>query len=89
MMLGLPETERDQCQVQILADVLNTADVWLHSLLPEETVRACHLQPVRDIAMFLREMRTTTPKCRIAVLPEGLETIPYIKRWLAKEVAIS
>jgi len=59
MILGLPETERDQCQVQILADVLNTADVWLHSLLPEETVRACHLQPVRDIAMFLREMRTT------------------------------
>jgi len=79
MILGFPETQRDQWQVQILANVLKKADVRIHSLLPEEAVRACHMRPVKDIALLLNEMREKTPKCRIAVLPEGPETIPYIK----------
>jgi nickel-dependent lactate racemase len=79
MMLGFPETQSDQWQVQILAHVLKKADVLIHSLLPEEAVRACHMRPVKDIALLLNEMREKTPKCRIAVLPEGPETIPYIK----------
>jgi len=80
MILEFPETERDQWQVQILAGVLNQADVRLQSLMPAETVRACHLQPVGDIAALLDEMRIKTPECRIAVLPEGPETIPYIEK---------
>ena len=79
MILGFPETQRDQWQVQILANVLKKADVRIHSLLPEDAVRACHMRPVKDIALLLNEMREKTPKCRIAVLPEGPETIPYIK----------
>jgi nickel-dependent lactate racemase len=79
MILGFPETQRDQWQVQILANVLKKADVLIHSLLPEEAVRACQMRPVKDIALLLNEMREKTPKCRIALLPEGPETIPYIK----------
>jgi lactate racemase len=79
MILGFVETQRDQWQVQILADILKKADVRIHSLLPDEAVRACHMRPVKDIALFLNEMKAMTPKCRIAVLPEGPETIPYIK----------
>ncbi len=79
MMLESPETQRDQWQVQILANVLKKADVRIHSLLPEEAVRDCKMRKVKDIALFLNEMREKTPNCRIAVLPEGPETIPYIK----------
>ena len=79
MMLESPETQRDQWQVQILANVLKKADVRIHSLLPEEAVRACHMMKVNDIALFLNEIRAKRPNCRIAVLPEGPETIPYIK----------
>lgn len=79
MILGFPETQRDQWQVQILANVLKKADVWIHSLLPEDAVRACHIRPVQDIGLLVNELRKKTPKCRIAVLPEGPETIPYIK----------
>ncbi len=79
MMLESPETQRDQWQVQILANVLKKADVRIHSLLPEEAVRACHMMKVNDIASFLNEIRAKRPNCRIAVLPEGPETIPYIK----------
>jgi len=78
-ILGFPETQRDQWQVQILANVLKKADVLIHSLLPEEAVLACHMRQVKDIALLLHEMIAKTPKCRIAVLPEGPETIPYIK----------
>lgn len=79
MMLESPETQRDQWQVQILANVLKKADIRIHSLLPEEAVRACHMMKVNDIALFLNEIRAKRPNCRIAVLPEGPETIPYIK----------
>jgi lactate racemase len=82
MIMGFRKTQRDQWQVQILADVLSKADIRLHSLLPDETVRACHLQPVPDIAELLWELRSKTPQCRIAILPEGPETIPYIKKGL-------
>ena len=78
-ILGFAETQRDQWQVQILANVLKKADVRIHSLLPEDAVRACHIRPVQDIALLLSEIRAKTPNCRIAVLPEGPETIPYIK----------
>ncbi len=82
------ETQRDQWQVQVLAQVLNKADVYLHSLLPEDTVRSCHLQPVADISLLLRQMRARTPQCRIAILPEGPETIPYIiKEYNEKGIA--
>ncbi|PKN70646.1 MAG: hypothetical protein CVU54_04615 [Deltaproteobacteria bacterium HGW-Deltaproteobacteria-12] len=80
MIMEFRNTQRDQWQVQVLAQVLNRADVYLHSLLPEETVRSCHLQPVSDITLLLRQIRARAPQCRIAILPEGPETIPYITK---------
>lgn len=70
------ETQRDQWQAQILAAILVRAEVYLHSALPDEAVRRCHLRPLGDPAAFLRDWRHRHPAGRIAVLPEGPQTIP-------------
>lgn len=68
----------EQWQVQILAQILCRARVFLHSTLPGETVRACHLEPCPDISTFVREELTRRgPGARVAVLPQGPLTIPY------------
>jgi hypothetical protein len=74
---GRREPRRDQWQAQILAGVLGRATVHLYSGLPGEAVRRCHLRPVEDVGAFLRAWRDRNPRGRIAVLPEGPQTIPY------------
>ncbi|MEW5979846.1 MAG: nickel-dependent lactate racemase [Acidobacteriota bacterium] len=82
MVRGFQEPVQDQWQVQILARVLLKADVALYSSLPQEDVRKSHLRPVSDIAGFVRERRARllaeNKPCRVAVLPEGPQTIPYL-----------
>jgi len=68
---------RDQWQARILAGVMSRATVHLHSGLPEEAVRRCHMTPVGDVGAFVRAWRDRNPRGRIAVLPEGPQTIPY------------
>jgi len=52
------------------------AEVLVHSTLPDEVIRAAHLTPCHDIAAAVRE-RLTSEK-RVAVLPQGPLTIPYL-----------
>jgi len=79
-----PEPIPDQWQVQILAKILQRARGHLYSSLPESEVRLGQLQPVKDIAACVcdlraaHELRTSEPH-RIAVLPEGPQTVPYLK----------
>ena len=52
------------------------AEVQLHSALDDATVRAAHLIPCRDIGTAVRARLQA--QSRIAVLPQGPLTIPYV-----------
>ncbi|MCC6231427.1 MAG: nickel-dependent lactate racemase [Verrucomicrobiales bacterium] len=69
----------EQWQAQIQALVQRRAQVLLHSRLPDDTVRQCHLAPCHDIAATVRaELERFGPEARVAVLPQGPLTIPYL-----------
>jgi len=79
-MLATPGFVRpEQWQAQIQALIQRKASVLVYSSLPEETVRACHLTPCRDISATVDErLRRLGPEARVAVLPQGPLTIPYL-----------
>jgi hypothetical protein len=53
--------------------------VLVHSALPEDAVRAAHLTPCPDIAAEVnRRLDSLGPEARVAVLPQGPLTIPYL-----------
>lgn len=66
----------EQWQGQIQALIQRRAEVQLHSVLDAATVRAAHLIPCSDIAAAVRQRMTANS--RIAVLPQGPMTIPYV-----------
>lgn len=69
----------EQWQAQILALILKRARVLLHSGLAEEAARAAHLTPCPDIAAAVaRELDLRGAGARVAVLPQGPLTIPYV-----------
>jgi nickel-dependent lactate racemase len=71
----------DQWEAQLLAIIRLKARVGLLSELPEEDVRRAHLEPITDIAAAVRrELYRVGGDARIAVLPEGPMTIPYVAR---------
>ncbi|MCX8156337.1 MAG: nickel-dependent lactate racemase [Verrucomicrobiae bacterium] len=80
-VLASPTVQPDQWQVQIQAQIQQKAEVLLHSALPPETVRAALLSPCRDIAATVRErLRAAGAGARVAVLPHGPLTIPYLSQ---------
>jgi len=53
--------------------------VLIHSSLPDDVVRACHLAPCPDLgAEVRRQLEAAGPEARLAVLPQGPLTIPYL-----------
>ncbi|HYV32662.1 MAG TPA: nickel-dependent lactate racemase, partial [Candidatus Binatia bacterium] len=79
-MLATPGFVRpEQWQAQIQALVQRKAKVLVYSSLPEEVVRACHLIPCRDISAEVKHcLDRLGPAARVAVLPQGPLTIPYL-----------
>jgi nickel-dependent lactate racemase len=79
-MLATPGFRRpEQWQAQIQALIQRKASVLVYSSLSDEVVRACHLQPCHDIASAAHEaLHRYGPQARIAVLPQGPLTIPYL-----------
>ncbi|MBE3556064.1 MAG: nickel-dependent lactate racemase [Firmicutes bacterium] len=70
----------DQWEAQKLATILLKARVLLYSSMPDETVRAAMLTPVAHIQRCVDDLlRQYGPKARIAVLPDGPLTIPYLR----------
>lgn len=71
----------DQWQVQKQMMVQLWADVYVHSSLPDETVRRAMLRPAGDVQQAIGELLRTYGgrRPRIAVLPYGPLTIPYLK----------
>jgi nickel-dependent lactate racemase len=69
----------EQWQAQIQALIQRRAKVLVHSTLPDDVVRACHLTPCPDIAAAVAaELGRFGPGARVAVLPQGPLTIPYL-----------
>lgn len=79
-MLNTPGFVRpEQWQAQIQAIVQRKANVLVHSSLPDEIVRAAHLTPCHDIGATVDGLvRANNNGARIAVLPQGPLTIPYL-----------
>jgi nickel-dependent lactate racemase len=69
----------EQWQAQLQALVQRKANVLLYSSLQDEVVRSVHLTPCHDISAAIRDrVRASLSPPRIAVLPQGPLTIPYL-----------
>ena len=69
----------EQWQAQILALTQSRARVLLKSSLPDDVVRACHLEPCHDVGETVRaELARLGPAARVAALPQGPLTIPWL-----------
>ncbi|TGE34140.1 nickel-dependent lactate racemase [Desulfosporosinus sp. Sb-LF] len=70
----------DQWEAQRLAMIQEWADVYLYSLLPEESVRTAMLTPSQNIEQTLDDLKAKYgDEMSIAVLPLGPLTIPYVE----------
>ena len=75
-----PVRRPDDWQVQVHCRILERARVGLRSLLPEETVHAVHLEPVSDLSHACgAALEAAGSGARLAVLPHGPVTIPYLR----------
>jgi nickel-dependent lactate racemase len=79
-MLATPGFVRpEQWQAQIQALIQRKARVLIHSSLPDEIVRACHLEACADISVAVKQcLAKLGTEARVAVLPQGPLTIPYL-----------
>ncbi|HEX3720286.1 MAG TPA: nickel-dependent lactate racemase [Verrucomicrobiae bacterium] len=79
-MLSAPGFVRpEQWQAQIQALIQRQAEVLLYSSLSDDIVRRAFLTPCKDIAAVVRDrLQKLGPEARVAVLPQGPLTIPYL-----------
>ena len=69
----------EQWQGHIQSLIQRRAEIQIFTAMDEATVRAAHLVPCRDITAAVRAKLGATPNgARIAVLPQGPLTIPYL-----------
>jgi lactate racemase len=79
----------DQWQAQIQALIQRHARVLIYSCLSDDIVRAAHLTPCRDIGAAVKELLQSLPNgARIAALPQGPLTIPYLAGESVPESAV-
>jgi len=82
-ILGLiaRETYPEQWQSQIQALIQRKAKVFVHSGMDDEAIRAAHLLPAPDISAVVTRLQAEHGgPLRIAVLPQGPLTIPYLSQ---------
>jgi len=79
-LLASPGFQRpEQWQAQIQAIIQRNARVLLYSSLPDDVVRQAHLAPCHDIGQTVNSLlRQNGNGGKIAVLPQGPLTIPYL-----------
>jgi nickel-dependent lactate racemase len=69
----------EQWQAHIQSLIQGKAKVLLHTKMSHEAVHAAHLRPCPDIAAAVTaELARFGPEARVAVLPQGPLTIPYL-----------
>ncbi len=79
-LAGSGAARSEQWQAQIQALIQRHAEVLVHSSLSDETIRAAKLAPCPDIgAMVKQRLAKLGAGARVAVLPQGPLTIPYLK----------
>ena len=73
--------QQDQWQAQIQAQIQLQADVYVYAdYLTDAQIRESMLLPCRNIEATVAQFRAKYgPKSSVCVLPEGPQTIPYIK----------
>jgi nickel-dependent lactate racemase len=71
----------DQWQVQIQAQIQMKAGVMVKTGgLTPDAVRAAHFQPIDDVAAAVCDaLRAAGPDATLCVLPQGPQTIPYLR----------
>ena len=81
MICAPGHNRHDQWEVQLQAQIQQRADVFLKTDgLAPDAVRAAHLTPVDDVGAAARQMlERHGPAARLCVLPEGPQTIPYLR----------
>ena len=69
----------EQWQAQIQALIQRRAEVQVYSSLDANTIKGAHLIPCQDISETVAaRLKTLPPDARVAVLPQGPLTIPYL-----------
>lgn len=69
----------DQWQAQTLAAILERVEVGVYSRMDRADIEACKLAAVDDLDAALREkINAVGGEARVAVLPDGPLTIPYL-----------
>jgi lactate racemase len=76
MLMNAGFVRAEQWQAQIQALIQRRAEVLVYSSLSDDVIKAAHLTPCRDIAAAVKER--AKGDARIAVLPQGPLTIPYL-----------
>jgi nickel-dependent lactate racemase len=78
---GGDSTEPDQWQVQVQARVQERARVLVYSdFLSHDDLKAAHLEKTEDVGQSVREaLEAAGPCARLCVLPEGPQTVPYVR----------
>ncbi len=76
----------DTWQIYYQALIQQKADVYLFSeQLDDDTIKQAMLRPAGDIGKLTDELVSRIgPKAKICILPEGPQTIPYLKKYLRK-----
>jgi nickel-dependent lactate racemase len=74
----------DQWEAQTQAIVQRKAEVYLYSSLDPQTVRDAMLTPIASVEAALAALLNRYgPDARVAVLPEGPQTVPYVLEAIA------
>ncbi len=69
----------DQWEAQTQAMVARRARICLYSSMSDQDVRSAMIEPVSDVTETVRRLRAEFGNgARVAVLPEGPQTIPYV-----------
>ncbi|NLT72774.1 MAG: nickel-dependent lactate racemase [Chloroflexi bacterium] len=71
----------DQWEAQLHAQIMQAASVYVYSDgLADEQIREMLFEPTHDIeATIARELERHGPETRLLVMPEGPQSIPYIR----------
>jgi len=86
-ILAWDEPRQDQWQAQIQARVQQKATVYVYAgHLSDEQIRGALLEPCRDIPALVEVLRGQYGRhARIAVMPEGRQTVPYAGEETARD----
>jgi nickel-dependent lactate racemase len=78
---GGDSTEPDQWQVQVQARVQERARVLVYSdFLSDDDLKSAHLEKTKDVGRSVRDaLEAAGLDARLCVLPEGPQTVPYVR----------